>query len=101
MQKISKNCDKELVTVKGQMSWIKHENQNLSNKLNKVEKDAKAWKPTTKVCQVEPTQLEDSQWFESSLSWFGVNDTKLCQNGKVQFGTTWYHNRFGINLSRS
>jgi hypothetical protein len=23
---------------------------------------------------------------------------KLCQNGRVQFGTTWYHNRFRANL---
>jgi hypothetical protein len=37
MQKIMKNCDKELVTIMGQMNRVQHENQNLPNKLKEVE----------------------------------------------------------------
>jgi hypothetical protein len=50
--------------------------------------------------QIHLTQLKDLQWFESSLSWFGANDARLCQNGGIQFETTWYHNWFGVILSR-
>jgi hypothetical protein len=37
VQKIMKKCDKELVTVKGQMNRVQHENHMLSNKLKMVE----------------------------------------------------------------
>ncbi len=26
--------------------------------------------------------MEDPQWFESFVSWFGVNDARLCHNGE-------------------
>jgi uncharacterized protein YoxC len=38
VQKTLKNCDKELVIVKGQMNRVQHENQNLSNKLKEANK---------------------------------------------------------------
>jgi uncharacterized protein YoxC len=37
IQRTLKNRDKELVTIKGQMNKVQHENQNLSNKLNQAE----------------------------------------------------------------
>jgi septal ring factor EnvC (AmiA/AmiB activator) len=37
LQKALKNHDKELVTIKGQLSKVQHENHNLLNKLNDVE----------------------------------------------------------------
>jgi hypothetical protein len=36
VQKTLKNCDKELIIIKGQMNRVQHENQNLSNKLNEA-----------------------------------------------------------------
>jgi hypothetical protein len=36
MQKTMKNLDKELVTFKGQLDRVQHENQNMSNKQNEV-----------------------------------------------------------------
>jgi chromosome segregation ATPase len=36
MLKTFKNLDKKLVTIKGQMNWVQHENQNLSNKLKEA-----------------------------------------------------------------
>ncbi len=30
-----------------------------------------------------------------------MDDDQLCQNGRIQFGTIGYHNRFGTNLLRS
>jgi septal ring factor EnvC (AmiA/AmiB activator) len=41
MQRTLKNHDKELVTVKGQLNKVQHENHNLSNKLNEAEQVAK------------------------------------------------------------
>jgi septal ring factor EnvC (AmiA/AmiB activator) len=37
MQKTLKNHEKELVTVKGQLNKVQHENQNMSKKLTKGE----------------------------------------------------------------
>ncbi len=36
MEKTLKNRDKELVTIKGQVSRVQNENENLSNKLNEA-----------------------------------------------------------------
>jgi hypothetical protein len=36
VQKTLKNCDKELITIKGQLNKVKHENQNLSNNMTEV-----------------------------------------------------------------
>jgi uncharacterized protein YoxC len=44
MQRTLKNHDKELVTIKGQLNRVQHENQNLSNKLNEVKQDARKTK---------------------------------------------------------
>jgi hypothetical protein len=57
-------------------SW-KMQNKLLGNK-----------KPTTKICCIQSTQLENSQWFETSPSWSRVNDTRLCQNGGIEYVTT-------------
>jgi uncharacterized protein YoxC len=37
VQKTLKNHDKQLVTIKGQLNKVQHENQNLFNKLKEVE----------------------------------------------------------------
>jgi septal ring factor EnvC (AmiA/AmiB activator) len=37
MQKTLKNHEKELVTIKGQLNKVQHENQNMSKKLTKGE----------------------------------------------------------------
>jgi DNA replication protein DnaD len=41
VQKTLKNCDKELITIKGQLNKVKHENQNLSNNMTEVEQATK------------------------------------------------------------
>jgi hypothetical protein len=44
MQKVLKNHDKDLFTIKGQMNKVQHENHNLSNKLKEAKQTAKKTK---------------------------------------------------------
>ncbi len=53
-----KNCDKELVTIKGQLNRIQHENQNLSNKLNEAEQIIRK----TENMQQEFVELNHFTW---------------------------------------
>jgi hypothetical protein len=40
------------------------------------------------MCRTQSIQLENSQWFEMSPNWYGTNDRRLHQNGRVEYVTT-------------
>jgi SMC interacting uncharacterized protein involved in chromosome segregation len=73
MQRTLKNCDKELVIVKGQLNKVQYENQNLSNKLNEAEQ------ATRKIENLQQKYFELNQFnwkihndlthFQANLEW--------------------------------
>jgi septal ring factor EnvC (AmiA/AmiB activator) len=80
MKQTLKNHDKELVTVKGQLIKVQHENQNLSNKLKEVEHVVKK----TKNLQYKYIEL-------NQFNWKTHNDLKRFQIEFEQM--TWDYNK--------
>jgi uncharacterized protein YeeX (DUF496 family) len=79
MQLTFKNHDKELVTMKGQLNKVQHENHNLSNKLKEVEHVIR------KIENLQQEYVELNQ-----LNWKTCNSLKCFQTDFERM--TWDYN---------
>ncbi len=85
-----KNHDKELVTIKGQLNRIKHENQNMSNKLNEAEQDVEKIKNLqqkyVKFNQLNWKTNNDLICFQVDLERMTINYAKMEESNLEQQG---------------